>query len=428
MQTETTTPPVLNAQANPSLGSRLLRTFPAFRHANYRLYFGGQLISLIGTWLQTVALGWLVWELTHSAFLVGLAATVQTIPVLLFTLFGGVIVDRFSTRRVVFLAEGCAGILAFILGILTLFDVITYTHILILGFIVGIVNAVDMPARQAFVVEMVGKEDMPSAIALNAGVFSAARVVGPTLAGILAYTLGIGWTFILNGVSFAAVLVALFFITVKPFTPNLHSHPLLAIKEGITYTLSQFTILTLLLLAGTVAIFGWSYLTIMPVVAAEVFGQNAAGLGILYAAAGIGSLIGTVVLSVIKKKYIAIKIISFGGILLAISLFLFSYTTNFALALAWMVGVGLGLIMLFATMNATIQNLVDDHFRGRVMSIYTFMFLGMSPFGSFQIGTVAEHFGPQLAIRVCAIAVFICVAIYYWVSLNRGNQSPQETG
>ncbi len=204
--------------------------FPALRNKNYQLYFMGQLVSLIGTWLQIVAQGWLVLELTNSVFLIGLVAAVSTLPTLLFSLFGGVIVDRFNKQKIITFTQTASMLLALVLGLLTVFKIINVWQIMILAFLLGVVNAVDMPARQAFVVEMVGKSDLASAIALNSGIFNGARVIGPSIAGILIGLVGTGGAFILNAASYLAVILALFYIKAKAIVHKNHPHPMLAIK------------------------------------------------------------------------------------------------------------------------------------------------------------------------------------------------------
>lgn len=239
---------------------RFMGVFPALRSRNYQLFFTGQFISLVGTWLQVVAQGWLVLQLTNSAFLVGVVAAASTAPTLFLSLFGGVIVDRFSKRRILLFTQSASMALAFVLGVLTVVKVITVAQITFLAFLLGVVNAMDAPARQAFLIEMVEREALGSAIALNSGIFNAARVIGPSAAGILIAIVGTGGAFIINSVSYTAVITALFFIRAKKSAaPELRMRPLKAIGEGVLYSFTHPVIRALLLFTAITSVFGWSY-------------------------------------------------------------------------------------------------------------------------------------------------------------------------
>ena len=373
------------------MGKIFFAVFPALSNRNYRLYFSGQVVSLIGTWLQIVAQGWLVLTLTNSAFQVGLVTAVGLSPMLVFSLFGGVIVDRFSKQRILLLTQSASAVLALILGILTILKMVTVWQIAVLAFLVGCIHAIDSPARQSFVVEMVGKKDLASAIALNSGTFNAARVIGPSIAGLLIAQIGIGGTFIINGISYIAAILALLFIRIRGFVQEHHAHPLRTIEQGITYVVSHETIGTLLLFTGVASIFGWSYTTIMPVVARDIFHTGADGLGALLAA---------VFVSAFSKRISAPIFIIGGSMLFSISFTLFSFTKTFGPALFLLFMAGAGLLFYFSMMNTAIQHAVEHKFRGRVMSIYTIMFVGMMPIGSFLIGFASEHLGVDVAIRI----------------------------
>jgi predicted MFS family arabinose efflux permease len=278
---------------------------------------------------------------------------------------------------------------------------------MILSFLLGTINAVDQPARQAFVSELVTDEKVHSAIALNASIFNAARVVGPGVAGILIALVGVGGAFLLNALSYvAAIIVQFLIIPIIHHVPE-HPHPLQAVKEGISYTWHHPIVRSLILLTAVISIFGWSYTTIMPYIAENVFHQDAAGLGYLYAAAGLGALLATILLSGIGTKFRAPVFIIGGCILFAIFTFLLSYTTNLYFAYVYLFLGNFGLLMVVPVVNAQIQNRVAPHFRGRVISIYLLMFVGLFPVGSLQIGFLAEHLGVQMALRIGAIAVLI---------------------
>lgn len=409
----------------PQWATKLLTAFPAFRSHNYRLYFFGQLISLIGTWLQIVAEGWLVWQLTNSAFWVGLVAALGNLPVLFFALFGGVITDRFDKRKLLVFTQVTAMILALILGVLTVTHTITVLHVSILAFLLGTTTALDLPARQAFLPELVGKTNLSSAIALNAGMFNGARVIGPGIAGILIGLFGVGGLFILNGLSYIAATIALFYMRLQPHITQEHSHPLQAIKEGIVYSFTHPVIRILIMLSGIMAIFGWSYMTILPVIVQNVFHENATTLGYFYAIAGAGALLGAIFVSMKAEKIDTIKLILLGNIIYTIAMFLFSLTTNVTLALILLFFTGFGLVIQFSLINTAIQHMVNDKIRGRVLSVYTLMFLGLSPLGSLQIGLLAEHFSAPVAIQWSTAIIALCV-VYLFINRQKLSSSYEQ--
>ncbi len=391
--------------------NRILKVFPAFGSKNYRYYFIGQLVSQIGTWLQIVAQGWLVLTLTKSPLLIGIVAATLTLPSLFFSLFGGVIVDRFDKKKLIILTNVGSMVLAFVLGILTITNSITIWQIMILSFLLGTINAVDMPARQAFVSEMVPKDKVHSAIALNASIFNAARVVGPSVAGILIVLVGVGGAFLLNSLSYIAAIIVQFLIIPILHPKPKHSHPFLAVKEGVVYTWSHPVVRSLIGLTAVVSVFGWSYTTIMPYIAEKVFQQDAKGLGYLYAAAGLGALCATILISGIGTRFRPHVFIISGISLFSLSMFLFSFTNNLHLGYLYLFLGGFGLLITFPIINAQIQNRVEAHFRGRVLSIYLLMFVGLFPVGSFQIGLVSEYLGVQTALRIGAVVVFIAAIL-----------------
>jgi len=403
----------------PDWARKIFSAFPAFHSRNFQLYFYGQLISLIGTWLQVVAEGWLVLQLTNSPFLIGLVAALATLPSLLLSLFGGVLVDRFPKKTILLFTQSSSMVLALAYGILTIFHIITITEICVLAFLLGVVNALDIPARQAFAVELVEREHLPSAIALNAGVFNAARVVGPAIAGLIIGFIGSGGAFILNGLSYIASIAALLLMHMHTVKPAHHEfHPLQAIKEGVIYSYSHPIIRTLLIFTGIVSIFGWSYSTEMSIIAEKTFHVGADGLGYLYAAAGLGALIATFLVSAYAQKVNAMVFILGGNVVFAIGIICFSFVTRLPLAMLFLFISGVGLLAQFAMMNTTVQHMVEDQFRGRVMSIYTIMFLGLSPLGNLENGYLSQHFGTGFAIRVGAVIVFLFGLLIYFRRKN----------
>lgn len=410
--------PEISIGEKKASSQKLLSFFPAFNNRNYRLYFLGQLISLIGTWLQIVAQGWLVLELTNSALLIGVVAACATLPTLLFSLFGGVIVDRFNKKKILIFTQSMSMVLALVLGLLTVFKIINVWHIAILAFLLGTVNAVDAPARHSFVIEMVGRKHLASAIALNSGIFNLARVIGPSVAGILIGVFGIGGAFILNAASYVAVVVALIYVRAKSIIPESHPHPIKAIKEGLTYSFTHSTIAILLIYTGVVSVFGWSYTTILPLIAKQTFHVDAMGLGYLYAAAGLGALIATIIVSALNNKISPLVLILGGSTLFSLSIFSFTFVTNLVPAYFLLFIAGLGLLCQFATINTTIQHHVEDKYRGRVMSIYMLMFLGLFPIGNFQIGFLSEHFGTGFAMRL-GMVVIIAFGIFVYLAKGK---------
>jgi MFS family permease len=390
-----------------TIWTRRFKAFPALQNRNYRIYFFGQFFSLIGTWLQIVAQGWLVLQLTSSPFLIGLVAALATAPSLLFSLFGGVVVDRFSKKKILYFTQSASMALALTLGVITNAGEATVPVIGTIAFLMGTVNAVDAPARQSLVPELVQKAHLPSAIALNSGIFNAARVIGPGLAGLLIAWVGIGGAFIANGLSYIAVLVALWFVRIWEQPAARALHPLAAIREGITYSFSHPVIRVVLLFVGAISIFGWSYTTIMPVIARESYGLDAKGLGYLYSATGLGALLATYLVGSKGGKVSPLIFILGGNTLFACSLLVFSFIPHFTLALVLLFFIGLGLLSQSSMSNTLVQGMVKQEFRGRVMSMYILMFLGMAPIGNFWIGYLTEHLGVEGAFRINAAIVFL---------------------
>ncbi len=280
------------------------RIFPALKHENYRYYFQGQLVSLSGSWMQTVAQGWLVFQLTNSPFMVGLVSALNHMPILFFGIFGGLIVDRFDKQKLIIYTQASSLVLALTLGVLTITGHINVWGVAVFAFLLGLVQAIDNPARQALTIEMVGREHLPSAIALNVGSFNSARVFGPALAGILIARLGTGITFILNGLTFLGPIIAVRSMKLNlPPVVKSTQHPLLAIKQGLKYTYRHPIIKNIMLFTIFTSVFGWSYVSMLPVVADRVFHQDSFGLGLFYSCFGTGAVLGTVFISAFNNRY-----------------------------------------------------------------------------------------------------------------------------
>lgn len=404
---------------------KFLKLFPAFKSHNYKLYFTGQLISLVGTWLQVVAEGWLVLTLTNSPFLIGLVAVCATIPTLFFALFGGVIVDRLPKKNILMGTQAAAMVLAFIYGILTVFHLINIYEIMTLAFLLGVITALDLPARQAITVDLVERDQLSSAITLNGAIFNGSRVIGPGLAGILIALVGPGGAFLLNAASYIPGIIATGMIKIHEHKSTQHPHPIQAIKEGLSYTFSHPTIRTLIVITGIVSIFGWSYSTILPYIVKNNLHMNAAGVGYLYAITGLGALFATVVISVLRKKVTRTGFIVSGLMIFGVSLFGFTFSKNIIFAGFFLFFSGMGLLTAFATTNTSIQHAVEDRLRGRVLSIYILAFMGLFPLGNLEIGWVSERFGPENAIRFGAVIVLF-VSVLYYLSRNKRAEVQKE--
>lgn len=373
-----------------------------------------QIIHLTGHWMQQVAQGYLVFQLTQSAFMVGLMAAIAQLPAMFFTLIGGTLADRFPKRNILRIAQFFQFILASSLGIIITSGHINLFVLGVLTFLMGLVHSVDQPTRISIITELVDKKDLHAATATNMSVFSSARIIGPAIAGWLIFAVGIGWAFLLNGISFLAPLIAYNFINFSPFIKKPHPGTFKAIKEGLAYTATQKTIRLLFIYLAIISIFGWSYTTLLPVIAERIFDTGARGLGYLYSAAGAGSVIGAISVSAYTRRFSIKKLILFGGLLYSAALVAFSLTQNYQLALALLFLTGFGITTQNSTIQATIQQAVDDRFRGRISSIQSLVLMGLHPIGSFQIGTVAQLFGSQLAIRVGGIVIFLSAILLYF--------------
>ncbi|MDT9546625.1 MAG: MFS transporter [Chlorobium phaeovibrioides] len=400
-----------------SVSEKLLEAFPAFRSSNFRRYFPGQIVSMVGTWMQMVAQGWLVLELTDSAFDVGLVAAASTLPTLFLSLFGGVIVDRYPRRTILLWTQTAAMMLAFILGIFVLTGTVTMPVILLLSFLLGCVNALNVPALQAFLSEMVEREHLSSAIAMNSAIYNGSRVIGPAIAGFIIAAAGTGAAFIANGFSFLAVIVSLLLIrSAGRLAPEGERvHPIKAIRDGLRYSLNHPIIRTIVIFIAIISIFAWSYVTMLPVIAKRSFQMDATGLGYLYGVSGLGSVVGTLLISMYSRTVDRLIFISGGTILFSLSLAAFTWTSWLPLAYLFLFLCGLGLVAAVATMSATLQETVDDRYRGRVMSLYMMVFMGFMPIGNLEVGWLSEQFGTGPAIRIGCLVTFIAaIAISFY--------------
>jgi MFS family permease len=385
--------------------------FRALKHRNFRLFAAGQLISLTGSWMQTVAQSWLVYRLTGSSLLLGTVGFASQIPVFLASPIGGIVADRMDRRRTVIATQTASMILAAILGGLTLAGHIRVWEVMVLSALLGIVNAFDIPARQAFLVEMVGKSDLMNAIALNSSMFNGARVLGPGVAGVLVAVIGEGWCFMLNAVSYIAVLIGLAMMRVERRATTAGGSPIEQLREGFQFVWHTGPIRALLLLLGVVSLVGMPYTVLMPVFADHVLHGGAKALGILMSAVGTGALLGALSLATRRTvrglgKWVGVAAAGFGA-----SMTLFAFSPIFWLSVALLVPTGAFMMTQMAASNTLVQAMVPDRLRGRVMALYSMMFMGMAPLGALFAGVVADRLGAPVTVGVGGLA---CVAASVW--------------
>ena len=393
---------------------KVFSSLPALKSRNCRRYFAGQLISIIGSWMQIAALGWLTLQLTNSAFMVGLVAALFPLPALFFSLFGGIIVDRFSKKQLLLITNSLSMLLAFALGILTVLGVVNITEVIVISLLGGIVSSVSMPAHFAYLSELVDKENISSAMSINAGISSLGRVLGPGIAGLYIAFAGTGGAFILNGLSYVAVIVALLLIDTPYKVTNQHLAPLTAIKEGIAYSFMNPMIRSIFLYVSAMSIFGWSYTTIIPVLARDVFHSNSTGMGYLFSSIGIGAIVATLLVSALSGKFSKLSIVIFGNSLFSLSLFLFSFTSNLNLGIFYLFLAGGGLVAINVILGTMVQLMADEKYRGRVSSIYYLLYAGLLFLGKLEIGYLTDVFGSGTALRINTLAVLtISLAIYF---------------
>ncbi len=391
-----------------SQNSRLALAVRALRHRNFQLFFGGQLISLVGTWMQTVAESWLVYRLTGSTLMLGIVGFASQIPVFLIAPIGGIVADRYNRHRIVIATQCSAMVLAGILATLTLTHRVHVWHVVVLAACLGVVNAFDIPARQSFLIEMVGREDLMNAIALNSSMFNGARIIGPAVAGILVASIGEGWCFGANSISYLAVITGLLLMHIE-HPPKLQAHgsPIENILEGFAYARNTGPIRAILLLLGLISFVGVPYAVLMPVFADQILHGGARGLGILMGSTGVGALLGAASLAArVGLKGLGRLIgLCAGGF--GLSLILFSFSRVFWLSTVLLVPVGFFIMVQMASSNTLIQSMVPDKLRGRILAVYSMMFMGMAPFGSLSAGTVAHHIGAPWTVALGGAACIV---------------------
>lgn len=412
-------------------GLRSLRgtTFRALRHRNFRLFFFGQLTSLIGSWMQSVAQGWLVLQLTNSAFALGLVGMFGYLPTLLFSFWGGTLADRNSKRRIVLITQTVATCLALTLGLLVIMHLVQIWHIILLAFSLGTVMAFDLPARQSFFIELVGREDLTSAIGLNSSIFNAARLIGPGIAGLIIARFGVAVCFFLNSLSFLAVILGLLCMKDVQAKELLYRPEKGGLRDTVSFVRGRREILFVLLLVATFSILVLPYHVMLPKFARDVLQAGPKGLGFLFAANGLGALIGAIVVASRSGKGRSVSYLCSNSILFAGFIFLFSMNRDFRYALAYLFLAGMTMVGFLTTANAFLQLSVPDERRGRIMGLYSITFLGMMPVGSLLSGSLAHYMGVTRAVAVTtALAGFIAVSLGITAVLSRRKRTDAVMG
>ena len=397
--------------------SKLTLALRAFKHRNYKLFFGGQLISLTGTWMQLVAQSWLVYKLTGSAAMLGFVGFSGQIPVFLLAPIGGAFADRHNRRNIIVFTQTASMLLAFALAALTLTNRVQVWHIFALASLLGMVNALDIPTRQAFVVDMVGKDDVINAIALNSTMFNSARIIGPAVAGVLLETIGEGWCFFVNAVSYIAVIVGLMLMRIE-MQQHIRSRgsTLDNIVEGFHYVAHSRPVRALLLMLGLFSLLAMPYVVLMPIFADKILRHGASGLGLLMGASGIGALAGALTLATRQGVHGLGRWVAFSAVGFGVGLILFSLSRWFWVSALLLLPVGFSMIVQMASSNTLIQVMVPDNLRGRVMAVYSMMFMGMAPFGALLAGTIAQHLGAPTTLMIGGL-VCIAAAAAFWLRL-----------
>ena len=389
-------------------------SFSAFGHRNYRIFFGGQVISLIGTWLQSTAEGWLVYELSGSSVALGFIRFAHMLPFALIALWGGIIADRYSKRKILVLTQCSSMALALLLAALVYFKLIEIWHVAVIGFLLGTVNAFDVPARQTFVLELVGRDDLINGIALNSAMFNLARVIGPAVAGLMIGIVGMAGCFLLNGLSYIAVIIGYTMLRLPKFEKQSNSPPFLAaIREAYSYIAANGPLRGIMILVSTFSVFGVSVMVLMPVFAKDILHGDAKAFGIMMAFNGGGALIGGIALASVGKRYSRRALIYFGLTGCCSLLILFALSKLFWLSCGLLLCAGFFMIIFLATANTATQLRSPDHLRGRIMGFYTVCFLGLGSVGSLVAGYLAKHLSAPGAVVMGSL---ICLTVGLLVS------------
>jgi len=391
-------------------------TFRALRHRNYRLFFWGQLVSLIGTWMQQTAMMWFVYDRTNSKLLLGVVAAMGSAPMVFSSVWGGSLADLYPKRSILVLTQSAQMLCAFLLAAGVWLGFATPAFIMVVAAFNGTAMGFDMPARQAFTVEMTSREDLLNAISLNSSIVNGARVVGPSIAGLMIAAVGVAMCFFLNGLSFIAVIAGLLLMRLPPFKRKIEivsagEHA----WEGIVYSMRHPRVRTILGLFLAVGVFGWSYAVLMPAFARDVLGRGANGYGVLMSASGTGAFVGALMVATYGHLFTPRKLALGGVWLFSAAMLAFSFTRSFSLALLFLFAAGFGMLLFFSTSNTLLQTIVPDEMRGRVMGVWSLVFGAMIPLGSLEAGAVAHWLGTALAIAfgaiICAVSALVTLCV-----------------
>ena len=390
------------------------RWLSALRHRNYRLFFGAQLLSLPGTWMQLVAEGWLVYQLTGSALALGMIRFLHTIPVTLLSFYAGGFADRYDKRKLLVMTQAVSMGIAFILFGLTASDHVEIWHVGVLAVAMGLVNAFDIPTRQSFIVELVGKRDLMNAIALNSSVFNTSRILGPGLAGLIIASFGVSYCFLLNAISFMFVIVG--YLALRLPSRDLSQNPVgkpMGMGETLQFVASKSSLRTLVGMVAITSLFGMSYTTLMPIFAEAIWQVGPRGLGALLSANGVGALLGAVTLAAFSHTGKGPWLVRIGSTGFALSMIAFSLCPRFAMAWVALLVAGWFMVLFFATTNTLVQSQAPDEFRGRIMGLYTVCFIGLVPFGAFLAGAVAKAGGAPLTVALGASLCLVASGVLW---------------
>jgi MFS family permease len=406
--------PPTSGEAAPNRAG-LSHAWRALRHRNFRLFFGGQSISLIGTWMTRVATSWLVYRLTKSSLLLGTVGFAGQIPTFLLAPLAGVIVDRIDRRKVLVWTQALALVQSLALAWLTLSHRINVSEVLALSALQGVINAFDMPGRQSFMIRMVeDRADLSNAIAINSSMVNAARLLGPSLAGLLIAATNEGWCFLVDGVSYIAVIASLLMMRITHDAPQHHGATMMdQLRQGWDYVAASLPIRNILMLFALISLMGWPFMVLMPIFAAQVLHGGPHTLGFLMGAVGVGSLVSALSLVVRRSVRGLLKIIPTGAALFGVGLIAFGFSRSIWLSIPMMFVTGFGMMQGVTTSNTILQTLVDEKMRGRVMSYYTMAFVGMAPFGSLMAGALAHAIGAPRTVIISGVAC-ILGSVWFW--------------
>jgi MFS family permease len=400
------------------VGLKVHRTFHAIGHSrNFRLFFFGQLVSVSGTWMQMVAAAWLVLELTGSGVALGIDTALSFGPIMLFGAYGGALADRYDKRTILIVTQSLFGFLAFVFWALVVTDVVQLWMVYALSFVFGTVNAIDNPARQSFYAEMVEERDIPNAVSLNGAVMTGTRIVGPALAGLLIATVGMAWCFLINGLSYLAVIGGLLLMRASELRPSRAPREKGAIRSGFRYVWDTHGLRRPMILMGVLYLFAFNYSVLMPLFAEDTFGGDAGTLGLLLAMTGVGSLFGALYMA--SKTDPNERRLAIAGVLVGISTLIVALSPTLHVAVATVPLMGVASIVFFVTANSTLQLTARPEMRGRVMALYAMIFLGSTPIGAPIAGYVGEHYGARVGLGMGALIALATGIVGLWLNRRR---------